>query len=70
MLLINKDKQLKKEGQKLVEALKVLDPEQNQKLKSVEELLSEKIRNDEIKNEIYEIKELKNETKIFKMRNK
>ena len=41
---------------KQVEALKALKPEENQELESIEGLLPKKIRNNQIKNEIDEIK--------------
>ena len=52
----NNKKQLKSKEKKQVEALKVLDTEKNQKLNSIEGLFLKEMRNDEIKNEMYEIK--------------
>ena len=44
------------QGIKQVEALKALKPEENQELETIEGLFLKKIRNNEIKNEIDEIK--------------
>ena len=46
------EKQIKiteEQGKKQVEALEVLDPEKNQKLKSIEGLFPKEMRNEEIK---------------------
>ena len=56
-------KTIGEQGKKQVEALEVLDPEKNQKQKSNEGLFSKEIRNDEVKNEIDEIKKWENKIK-------
>ena len=48
---INEDQEIKQ-----VEALKALNPEENQELESIEGLFSKKMRNIKIKNEADEIK--------------
>ena len=47
-------KTIEDQGIKQVEALKVLNPEEHQDLKSIEELFAKKVRNIEIKNEMNE----------------
>ena len=49
-------KTIEDQGIKQVEALKALKPEENQELETIEGLFLKKIRNNEIKNEIDEIK--------------
>ena len=56
-------KTIGEQGKKQVEALEVLDPEKNEKQKSNEGLFSKEIRNDEVKNEIDEIKKSENKIK-------
>ena len=48
---------------KQVQALEVLDPEKNQKLKPIEGLFPKEMRNDEAKNDIDKIKKWKNKIK-------
>ena len=49
-------KAIEDQGIKQVEALKALKPVENQELESIEGLFPKKIRNNEIKNEMDEIK--------------
>ena len=49
-------KAIEDQGIKQIEALKALKPVENQELESIEGLFPKKIRNNEIKNEIDEIK--------------
>ena len=49
-------KTIEEQGKKQVQALEILDPEKSQKLKSFEGLFPKEMRNDEIENEIDEIK--------------
>ena len=49
-------KTIEEQGIKQVEALKALKPEENQELETIEGLFPKKIRNNEIKSEIDEIK--------------
>ena len=55
---LNQAKTIERQGKKQVEALDVLDLEKIQKLKSLKRLFPKEMRNDEIKNEIVEIKKL------------
>ena len=63
-------KTIEDQGIKQVEALKVLNPQEHQDLKSIEELFAKKVRNIEIKNEMNEIKKwqekIKQEDLIYK----
>ena len=57
-------KTIKDQGEKQVAALEGLKPEENKEdTKSIKELFPKEMRNDEIKDEIYEIKSWKNEIK-------
>ena len=60
-------KTIEEQRKKQVEALEVLDPEKNQKLKSIERIFPEDMRNNEIKNWENKIKRknLKYETNIY-----
>ena len=49
-------KTIKDQGKKKVETLKALKPEENQELESIERVFPKKIRNNENKNKIGEIK--------------
>ena len=66
----NKQKLLKNKEKKQVESLEVLDPEKNQKQKSIKRLFPKGMRNVEIKNEIDEIKKWENKIKRKDLGNK
>ena len=51
-------KTTEEQGKKYVHTLEVLDPEKNQKLKSIKGLFLKEMRNAEIENEIVEIKNM------------
>ena len=57
-------KTFKEQVKKQVEALEVLDAEKNQKLKWIEGLFLKEMKNNEVKNEIDEIKKWENKIKI------
>ena len=55
-------KTIEEQGEKQVKVLNYLKPEKNQELESIEGLFQKTIRNDEIKNEIDEIKKWEEKT--------
>ena len=63
-------KTIEDQGIKQVKALKALKPGENQELESIEGLFPEKVGNNEIKNEIYEIKKWEEKTKRGDLKHK
>ena len=58
-------KAIKYQGIKQIEALKALKPEENQELESIERFFPKKIRTNETKNEIDEIKKCEENHEYF-----
>ena len=59
----NQIRTIEDQGINQVEALKALKPEQNQELESIKRIFPKNMRNNEIKNEIDEIKKWKEKIK-------